>query len=56
MGGIRIPSIKISDIDMRKCYFNPGCALCIYKPESGQNTDMLNKYWAGADAQYLLSS
>ncbi|KJR45098.1 putative iron-sulfur binding reductase [Desulfosporosinus sp. I2] len=46
MDGIRIPSIKISDIDMRKCYFNPGCALSIYKPESGKKIlDMLNKYF-----------
>jgi Fe-S oxidoreductase len=36
MGGIRIPSIQISDIDMDKCYFNPGCALGIDRPESGQ--------------------
>lgn len=43
---IRIPSIKFSDIDMEKCYFNPGCALSIYKPESGKKMlDMLNKYF-----------
>jgi len=46
MDGIRIPSIKISDIDMEKCYFNPGCALSIYKPESGQKVlDILNKHF-----------
>ncbi len=46
MEGIRIPSIKISDIDMEKCYFNPGCALNIYKPESGHKMqDMLNQYF-----------
>ncbi|KLU61110.1 hypothetical protein CEB3_c26800 [Peptococcaceae bacterium CEB3] len=46
MDGIRIPSIKISDIDMGKCYFNPGCALSIYKPESGQKImDMLGEYF-----------
>lgn len=44
--GFRIPSIKITDIDMSKCYFNPGCALSIYKPESGQKIlDILNKYF-----------
>lgn len=46
MDGIRVPSIKIFDIDMRKCFFNPGCALCIYKPESGPKIlEMLNKYF-----------
>ena len=34
MSGIRIPSIRIADIDMDKCYFNPGCALNMYKPKS----------------------
>ncbi|MCR1900092.1 (Fe-S)-binding protein [Irregularibacter muris] len=42
----QISSIQISDIDMNKCYFNPGCALSIYKPKSGQKIlDMLNKYF-----------
>lgn len=46
MDEIRISSIIISDIDMGKCYFIPGCALSIYKPESGQKIlDMLNKYF-----------
>lgn len=46
MNDIRIPSIKISDIDMKKCYFNPGCALSIYKPESEHKIlDMLNKHF-----------
>ncbi len=46
MDDIRIPSIKISNIDMEKCYFNPGCALSIYKPESGHKIlDVLNKYF-----------
>jgi hypothetical protein len=46
MNGIQIPSIHISDIDMRKCYFNPGCALSIYKPESEQKIlNMLGKYF-----------
>ena len=29
-------SISARDIDMRKCYFNPGCALSLYKPEVPQ--------------------
>jgi hypothetical protein len=46
MDDIRIPSIKISDIDIEKCYFNPGCAFNIYKPLSGHKMqDMLNKYF-----------
>lgn len=28
----RLPSIDIADIDMTKCWFNPGCAMSIYKP------------------------
>lgn len=34
MAGLRLPSISIGDIDMEKCYFNPGCALSTYKPAS----------------------
>jgi len=46
MEGMRLPSIRISDIDMEQCYFNPGCALCIYKPEAGQKIlDLLNKHF-----------
>lgn len=46
MKGLRLPSIEISGIDMSKCYFNPGCALCVYKPESGQKIlDMLQEYF-----------
>ncbi|KAA8675489.1 (Fe-S)-binding protein [Clostridium sp. HV4-5-A1G] len=46
MDGIRIPSIQISGIDMRKCYFNPGCAFSMYKPESGQKIlGMLKRYF-----------
>lgn len=26
-------SISFQDIDLNKCYFNPGCALSLYKPE-----------------------
>ena len=28
-----LPSIAIQNIDLEKCYFNPGCAASIYKPE-----------------------
>lgn len=46
MDEIRISSIKISEIDMENCYFNPGCALSTYKPESGQKIlDMLNRHF-----------
>ena len=29
-----IPSIRLEDIDPEKCYFNPGCAMSLYKPEA----------------------
>lgn len=29
----RMPSAAIESIDMDKCYFNPGCAMSLYKPE-----------------------
>ncbi len=29
-----IPSIQLEDIDPDKCYFNPGCAMSLYKPEA----------------------
>lgn len=46
MNDFRIPSINISDIDMEKCFFNPGCALSIYKPKSGHKIlDLLNTYF-----------
>lgn len=28
-----IPSIEIKDINMENCYFNPGCAINLYKPD-----------------------
>lgn len=31
MGDKIVPSIDIADIDMTKCWFNPGCAMSIYK-------------------------
>ncbi len=46
MDGIRIPSIKISDINMKKCYFNPGCALSIDKPASEHKLlELLNRHF-----------
>jgi len=39
-----IESIRISDINMNLCYFNPGCALSIYKPEAEHKLlELLNK-------------
>lgn len=32
MSGKIIPSIKMAEIDLSKCWFNPGCAMSIYKP------------------------
>ena len=29
-----IPSIALEDIDPDKCFFNPGCAMSLYKPEA----------------------
>lgn len=46
MNGIRVPSIRIADIDMEKCYFNPGCAFNVYKPESTSKLmNILNQYF-----------
>ncbi len=46
MGGIRIPSIRLQDIDFDKCYFNPGCALSVYKPQSEEKMlQLLNDYF-----------
>ena len=32
MSGKIIPSIGIGDIEPGKCWFNPGCAMSVYKP------------------------
>lgn len=46
MEGLRLESIKLSDINMDKCYFNPGCAMSIYKPKSEHKIlDILNQYF-----------
>lgn len=31
-----LPSIALAEINMDKCWFNPGCALCVYKPHAAQ--------------------
>lgn len=39
-------SIKINEIDMNNCYFNPGCALSIYKPHAELAIlELLNKHF-----------
>lgn len=46
MEPITLPSIRLSDIDMEYCYFNPGCALSVYKPEAGAKLlALLNQYF-----------
>ena len=29
-----LPSIQLEDIDPDRCYFNPGCAMSLYRPEA----------------------
>lgn len=42
----RLDSISLSQIDMDNCWFNPGCALCIYKPHAGERVlQLLNKHF-----------
>lgn len=39
-------SIKTNEIDMNNCYFNPGCALSIYKPHAEHVIlELLNKHF-----------
>lgn len=46
MTGLRLPSIKLEDINQEKCYFNPGCAPSVYKPESENKLlAILNQYF-----------
>jgi hypothetical protein len=45
-----MPSVRkttaIDSIDREKLYFNPGCAMCIYKPENpGRILEMLRSYY-----------
>ena len=32
MKGSVLPSIRMEDIHPEKCWFNPGCAMSVYKP------------------------
>ena len=46
MSGLRLPSISLSQIDMENCWFNPGCALSVYKPPSEEKVlALLNRYF-----------
>ena len=46
MTGLRLPSILLEEIDLSQCYFNPGCALSIYKPEAEEKVlKILNQYF-----------
>jgi len=46
MAGLRLESISLSSIDMDNCWFNPGCALCTYKPHAGEEVlKLLNQYF-----------
>ncbi|ABX41351.1 (Fe-S)-binding protein [Lachnoclostridium phytofermentans] len=46
MTKLRLPSISLSQIDIKNCWFNPGCALSIYKPYASEKIlSLLNRYW-----------
>jgi len=46
MTKLRLDSISLSQIDMNNCWFNPGCALSIYKPYAGEKVlRLLNQYF-----------
>lgn len=48
MSGRIIPSIRIADIDMEKCWFNPGCAMSIYEPYLiGPMLSLLQEHFGG---------
>lgn len=34
MAGLRLPSVTLQQIELENCWFNPGCALCVYKPHA----------------------
>lgn len=47
-------SISIRDINMERCYFNPGCALCAYKPEiPPMMLDLLQKHFGPVKPHHL---
>lgn len=43
----RIPSIKIADIDMDKCYFNPGCAMTTHNSKNEKKIHAILKEYFG---------
>lgn len=44
--GFRLPSIDIAQINTDKCYFNPGCAMNVYRPENETKIfEMLKKHF-----------
>ena len=46
MAGLRLPSISLSQIDRENCWFNPGCALSVYKPHAEEEIlKLLNRYF-----------
>ncbi len=46
MSGLRLSSISLSQIDMENCWFNPGCALSVYKPKAEEKVlTLLNQYF-----------
>lgn len=51
MSGSVIPSIRLQDIDPEKLWFNPGCAMSVYKPHLVQPMlDLLRRHLG--DVQY----
>lgn len=51
MKGQTIPSISREQIDMGKCWFNPGCAMNLYKPElTGKMLELLREHFG--DVKY----
>lgn len=46
MAGLRLNSIALSQIDREHCWFNPGCALSLYKPDAAERVlGLLNQYF-----------
>ena len=47
MSGLRLPSISLEEIDLETCWFNPGCALSLYKPDAPEKVLTLLRQWFG---------
>ena len=46
MEGLRLPSISLSQIRRDNCWFNPGCALSLYKPQAEERVlAILNRHF-----------